>query len=500
MSKKKCLLNDDKDGSSYSMAAKSSFLSRWFGAAKESPAKVREPKVASQRQARVSGLGQPQYLATTLDVQRIQNALRSAERGDTWLLFTIFRDMYASYGHLQSEWSKRKCVITGNPETLIPHNPDDEDDVIACEVVAQMIDGCDNWFDGLNHLLDATLYPLAAAEKIFLPVGAADGSRHKYPLRYRLKEIAPIDPTLLCFKLPYVPSFASQDPTNQYNPDDWESWLRFYSTTTNGAVNYTLGNLYAPNPDVHIVHRGNMLSPVIPPNFGGHMRAILFPWLLATQGRDWFALLMQKYGMPIPVGKVNAQQKDSVAAMQEAFAMCNQLGGLVIDSKASVDWANVAATDSASAHRAFQEWLDSHTSRVVIGQSYSANPKNTGMGSGAASQSEEIREDYRIQDTMKLGDTLRRQLFRQFLEINGYRGNPPHVKWGGMRSGEAATFAKTLAANKSAGLRPTKRGLKSINEKFGIEYEIDPESKAPGIGRETNDINQEGSNPNKVKY
>ena len=472
------------------------------GRSSKSKPSIKEPadvSVATSRRARLSGLGQPQYLASTLDIQRIQNALRSAERGDTWLLFTIFRDMYASCGHLQSEWSKRKCVITGNPETLIPHDPNNHEDVVACEVIAQMIDSCRNWFDGLNHLLDATLYPLAAAEKIFEPVGSAEAGRFKYPLRYKLKEIAPIDPTLLCFKLPYVPSFGEKDSANRYDPDDWENWLRFYATNDNGMVQYGMGNVYAPDPNVHIVHRGNMLSPMIPPNFGGHMRAILFPWLLATQGRDWFALLMQKYGMPIPVAKVNTQQKDTVANMQEALAMCTQLGGIVIDQKATLEWGQVAATDSANAHKAFQEWLDSHISRVVIGQSYSAQPKNTGMGSGAAGQSEEIREDYRKQDTVRLSDTLKNQVFKQFLDINGYRGRPPHIFWGAMRAGEAASYTKMLALAASAGLRPTKtNGLATINKNLGIEFEIDETAQRPPIGRTVNA--QEGDNDSRVKY
>ena len=485
------------------MAKSSNFISRatqWLGLTDKQTTTKSKPSIATKRQARISGLGQPQYLANTMDVQRIQNALRAAERGDTWMLFTIFRDMYASYGHLQAEWGKRKCVITGNPETLIPADPNNEDDIIACEVIKEMIDGCRNWFDALNHLLDATLYPLAAAEKIYEPVSSSDAARFKHPVRFKLKEIAPIDPTLLCFKLPYVPSFAATtNPQNQYNPDDWESWLRFYPTTTNGAVQFSMGDIYPPDPAVHIVHRGNMLSPMIPPNFGGHMRAIVFPWLLSTQGRDWFALLMQKYGMPIPVGKVNSSNKDAVAAMQEAFALCTQMGGIVIDSKADVAFGTVAATDSASAHKTFQEWLDSHVSRVVIGQSYSSNPKNTGLGSGAAQQSEEIREDMRQQDSIKLSDTLRRQLFEHYLAINGYRGKAPHIFWGGMRSGEAATFSKMLALTKAAGLKPTKdRGLSTVNRNLGIEFEIDESADAPPIGRSVNSQDNENNNP--VKY
>lgn len=473
----------------------------FLGLSTPPPAKAvkspREPKPATQRQARISGLGQPQYIASTLDVQRIQNALRSAERGDTWLLFTIFRDMVASYGHLQAQWAKRKAVITGNSETLIPADPDNEDDKIACEVIKQIINNCDNWRIGLTHLLDATLYPLAAAEKIWEEVGQAQSIKYKYPLRYRLKEIAPIDPTLLCFKLPYLPTFAERDSANRYDPDRWENWLRFYSTTENGAVKYSMQDIYPPNPDHHIIHRGNMLSPIVPPNFGGQMRGILFPWLLATQGRDWFALLMQKYGMPIPVAKVNTQQKDTVANMQEALALCSQLGGIVIDSKATIEWGSVSSTDSANAHKVFQEWLDSHVSRVVGCESYSSNPKNTGMGSGAASQSEEIREDLRKIDTMNLSDTLERQLFKQALEINGYRGNPPRVIWGGMRAGEAETFMRMIASAKAGGLKPTDRGVNTINRFVGVEFEVDEMADAPPLGRTLN--KQRGDNPNKVK-
>lgn len=450
-----------------------------------------------ERRARISGLGQPQYLRNTSDVQRIQNALRSAERGDTWILFTLFRDMYASNSHLQAEWGKRKCVITGQPESLIPHS-DSEDDKVACEVIKQMIDGCRNWFDGINHLLDATLYPLAAAEKVFEPVGLSDSANYKYPMRLKLKEIAPIDPTLLCFKLPYVPGYTSKDnPAGKFNPDDWEAWLRFYATDNNGMPKYSLDGVYSPNPSYHIVHRGNMLSPVIPPNFGGHMRAIMFWDLLATQDRDWWGLLMQKYGMPIPVAKVNSQQADTVLAMQQALAMCTQLGGLVIDQKASVEWATVSSTDSSNAHKVFSEYCNQEISKIVIGQTLSATPKNTGMGSGMAGQAEEVRDDIRAQDTMKLADTLERQLFRQVLDVNGYRGHAPIIKWGGMREGALATFTKSLGQAKQAGLRPTKVGMKTVNERTGIEFEIAPDADQAG-GIQPNP--QDKENNSRTKY
>ena len=125
------------------------------------PTQPATPKIVSEdiltsRKARVSGAAQPQYQGTQLDVSRIQNALRAAERGDTWMLFTIFRDMVASYGHLQSEWSKRKAVITGNTEVLIPDDPENEDDKIACEVIKQVISDCQNWRDRKSTRLNSS--------------------------------------------------------------------------------------------------------------------------------------------------------------------------------------------------------------------------------------------------------------------------------------------------------------------------------------------------------
>jgi hypothetical protein len=298
--------------------------------AKTVPVEVIEPEVMDPipvpltKRARPSGYSEPPNLSTLLDAQRIQNALRSAERGDTRDLFTIYRDELLGYSHLQSEWLKRKAVIVGQPHALIPKDKKNADDVQASEVIGQMIENCAGWTDGLTHLLDASLYPVSVSEKIFKPVGMLDTSASvKHPVRYLLKEISAIPYELLCFRLPYQPPTAPAEtsilrtssgyvanPATIYNVDDWESGLRFYETMPNGTVDYSMTAVYAPEPERHIVHRGNMLSRSIRDNFGGVMRASLFWYLLATKGRDWFAVYMQKYGSPFLVGKVDAQDKN----------------------------------------------------------------------------------------------------------------------------------------------------------------------------------------------
>lgn len=434
--------------------------------------------VQTSRRARMSGAGQPQYVANTIDVNRIQAALRSAERGDTWLLFTIYRDMIASYTHLQAEWSKRKMVIVGQPYTLLPYDKENKEDMIAAGVIKEMIDNCRNWRDGCLHLLDATLMPASAAEKIYTEVGQAENSRYKYPVRYRLKEIAPIDYILMCFKVPYL-SYgvgAGKNTAAAFDPDMWEGWLRFYSTNENGGVNYSMQDVYAPDPEVHIVHRGNILCPSIPPNFGGQIRSILFWWLLATQDRDWWALMMQKYGSPFILGKADAQQADTVAFLQQAFSLATQIGGLVIDKKADAELIQANATDGSNSHKVFNDYCNCEVSKIVVGQVLSSTPKNTGLGSGMAAQAESVREDIKLADQTNFSDTLEKQLFEQYLRINGYAGRPPKIFFGGIKVSDSVSFTKALAQLKQGGYRLDRNGLESAKEKLGYGVEYDPDA------------------------
>jgi hypothetical protein len=482
---------------------------------RKSKLKPNGEKVLTQREIWVSGVGQPYYLRNLQDIQRLENALRSAERGATWYLFAIFRDMIASNSHLQAEWAKRKSVIIGNPETLIPYS-NQPDDVLAAEVIREMIANCRNWYDGLNHLLDATLWPLAAVEKIYEPVSNLS-SDFNHPVRFKLLELAPIDPTLLCFQLPYIPGYTM--PRNQtgergeqpdyFNPNDWESWLRFYRVNEFGVPKYLSTDTIKPDPEKHMIHRGNMLSPTIPPNFGGHLRAILFWDLLATQDRDWWAMMMQKHGMPLLVGQVDTQQKNAVEYMKQAMSLCMQLGGVILDRKAKLNFEQISYQDASRSHQLFSEFCQREISKIVVGQTLSTFPEKTGMGSGAAAQSEDIREDIRLQDTLKLSDTLQKQLFKQYLRVNGYRGKPPRILWGGMRPDQAENMARTLGFLYTAGISLDESGLQAFKERFGfgIKYLDKPtnpddnkEPKRDGIKIDRSPVARAGDNPNPVKY
>lgn len=450
-------------------------------------------KVEFAKRAASSGISEPPNFSQTLDVQRIQNAIRAAERGDTYLLFAIFRDMTLGYSHFQAEFKKRKSVITGQPYSLSPYNKGEKADEDACEIIRQMIDNCVNWRDGLTHLLDATLWPMSVAEKIYEDVSLSDMTRGKlkYPVQFLLKELAPVSYTALCFRIPYQPSFQGGSSALQFNANDWEAWLRLYEVSPSGMIQYGSNNVYKPDPNIHVVHRANGLSPVIPPNMGGVMRAILYWWLIAIQDRDWWALMMNKYGMPLMVGKADAAQVDTVEMLQQAFRLASQLGGLVVPKDAEVVLEQMSATDGSNAHKILSTFCNDEVSKLVLGQVLSSSPKSTGMGSGMAEQAEGVRNDLRVDDQTTLCDTLRKQVFQPYLEINGISGNAPMIYWGGMRPQDAKLVAQTQALLYQGGIRATKLGVESLSEQLGYELEQIPQEEMAGANPNRNKTGKE---------
>lgn len=434
--------------------------------------------VPIRRRALISGTAEIPNLSVVTDVERIQSAIRAAERGTTLLLFTLYRDMVLGYAHLQAEWAKRKMVVTGQPQEVIPYEKGNAQDEFAAEVIKQMIAKCDNWMDGLSHLLEATLYPVAVCEKIFRPPSPTGDDQLKIPVRWLLKELHPVNYLLLNFQAGYAPfSGTNQDRTISFNDADYESDIRISSTLPNGSIDYSLKNSYQPDPARHVVHRGNFLSRTIRDNYGGQMRAILFWWLLATKGRDWWGIFMQKYGNPFLVGYVDTQDKNTVAVLQQNFSMATQIGGMVVNKNAKIDMEQAASGDASSSYKALKDACNEEVSKVVVGQVLSSTAKNTGLGSGMADFHGEVRDDIRQYDTRKLSETLTTQLFAYYLRINGIPGNAPTLTWGGKREGDASMQADTLSKLKTAGLQPTDKAITVLSERLGLELERAPEPK-----------------------
>lgn len=434
----------------------------------------------------MSGWGQTSNRSTVSDVSRIQSAIRAAERGQTTDLFTLYRDYIAGGGHLGAELAKRKMALCAEALTLLPATKGNLADQRARDLCMKAIELCPTWNRDILWLLDSCFYPVSVAEKIFEPVNDFSSPVH---LRWGIKELAGVDPLLLCFYIPYVatggmapaapsspvpisPSPAiplGYNPAAIYNPDDWEAELRFWRTLPNGFIDYSWSNVYAPTRKDHLVHRGNFMT--LPDNFGGPGRGCLFWQFYATMGRDWFAKAVEFFGQPIPTVEADLQNVDVLNELQQMFNEARKLRAFFVNTGSKIEFQETRTEQMAQAYNLYIELCHDEISKALVGQSLSSRAQSTGQGSGQAKLANDVRDDIRRFDQLMMGETLRKGLFTQLIEYNGESGQPPRLFWGGATEADVKLLSQALAQLAQAQIEATDDALDELSLRLGFRLQ-----------------------------
>jgi phage gp29-like protein len=373
-------------------------------------------------------------MASDVDASTIHNAIAVAEQqGRTRELFSLYRDMLISDGHAQSEFSKRKLAVVNEPLMVMPFDKKDALDQKAALEIEAAISDVDDMMRGLSHAMDSSLYPVSVVEKVF----AIDSGK------FKLRKLVPVPHTLLDFQTGTLRILDGQDPENAAKSTPVDT-------------------------DHYIIHRGNLLS--LPDQWGGPMRSILFWWLLSTCNRGWWSRFLEKYGAPFAVGKYDSQDNESKTVLERAFRMCTKLGGLVVTKETEVELMSAAAKDTGDAYGVFHDVCNREKSKIIIGQTLSAEARALGMGgTGAATTQEEVRSDIRRFDALALSMTLRKNLFTQIHRINRIQGRVPKAQFGTLQNqAQADTLAGILAKLKQAGVEVDDTGLSDLSDVSGL--------------------------------
>lgn len=378
-----------------------------------------------------------QALAHTLTVDDVHDIFRQAEAGDCTKLFGLYRDIILANAHLQGRFADRKRAVLGDTLNLQAFDKKSPADLAAVDACWPLVRHAD-WFDALNHLLDAALWPVAVVEKVYKP--ATTSGRV-----YALARLVPVPHDLLDFR---------------------NGRLQIKDVDDAGRP---LSTVHDADPRRYIVHRGHLLT--IADNWGGPMRSLVFWWLLATMSREWWARFLDRYGAPFTVGKYETGDDEARTVMERAFALATKLGGLVITRDSDVELKQAAASDSGGAFAAFHELCNAEISKLVLGQTLSSDAQPTGLGSGVAGGQEAVRQDIRQFDAMRLGATLSTQLAAQFLQINGIVAATPIFVWGSVSPIEMESLARFLTSIGGAGLRVADAGIEILSERGGIPLE-----------------------------
>jgi len=403
------------------------------------------PTVDGVRHTIVTLRSEPAAIAQEMDVDRVHAVIRSAESGFTRDLFTLYRDVVVTDSHMQNEFSKRKLAVLGDKMSVLPWDKTLPADVDAAVAVETMIHNCRSWKTACIHLLDACLWPVAVVEKVFIPAGGG----------FALSNLVPVPHYLLDFSSGAM-RIHDVDPAS-------------------GSI---LSTSREVDPARYIVHRGHLLTT--PDNWGGPMRSILFWWLLGNMSREWWGRFLDRYGSPFIVAKYPKGDDASRNTLKNALALSVKLGGLVVTDECMVELVQSASSTSGDAYDKFLTICQREKSKLILGQTISSEAQATGLGSSVATIHESVRQDIREWDSTSLGDTLRIQLFAQFIQINGLVATTPTLTWGSVSPAELKTKADLLVSLKQAGLRLTDDAVAILSEQIG--YALERDSTAQEVG------------------
>jgi phage gp29-like protein len=391
---------------------------------------LKPAKTSPTEQQTSTHMVHPDPIANQLDVGRLHAAISASIQGDNRDLYTIYRDLISSDSHLQGELSKRKLAVLGDEFNIVADNPDD---TAPADLLNAAVANCKNWTNGLAHLMDSVLYPVAVAEKVF--------AKSKTPgLRYELAKIVPVDHHLIEF-VNGVPHLRELDPAG-----------------------FPTGALIEIDPARYIVHQGHLLST--PHQFGGPFRALIFWCLFTAMDRDWWIRFLERFGSPFLVGKYDQNDDASRRILERAFRASARIFGLVVSRDTEVEIQQASASASGDAYEKFFSIAQREKSKFILGQT--ASTEGTPGKLGNDQLQSDVREDLRRFDAATLSETLRNQAFQQLMEINGISGDTPNPIWGAADADSAEINGQLIQSLSMAGITVTDEGLEILSRRVGF--------------------------------
>lgn len=366
-----------------------------------------------------------------LSADRLAGIIEAAQNGDTRELFALYRDVITNDNQVRAEFFKRKIAVLGDPVSVIPFRKSDLSDVAACELCGEIVDN-PTFADAESWLMNATLYPVAVIEKVF---EARPGGG------FALKALVPVHYQLIDYS---------------------QGAMRIFDVDESGTP---LSTSHEVTPERYIVHRCDLMPA--PDNWGGAMRSILFWWLLRTMSRQWWADLLERFGVPFMKGKYTDDK--GKATLERAFRLAVRLGAIVMHKNTEVEVVQAASGDASNSHERFITLCNQEISKLIVGQTLSSSASPTGeLGGGTANLQGEVREDIRKADAKSLAATFRTQLFDQILSINGKAGRSPKILFGSESTAELSESLALIGKLKEAGLEPDDDALNTLSERLGF--------------------------------
>lgn len=421
-----------------------SFIKRYFN-----ENRIPREKHEDEESLRVgTALGEPPSIAQTLTAEKLQSILRSAEAGDTFELFALYREIRLGHAHTQTVLNQRMLNVLNKTLTIVPLDERNALDVAAARACRELTSHPRWQIGALAHLVKGHFYPLAVLEQTFEPAPAM----HPSGLRWLPADWRAVPYHLLDF---------TEGRLKLWNADP----MTGARTGSKREIGEDLeGNLSSFR---HIVHRGHLLTD-IPDSWGGPLRAALFWWLFAVMDRDWWTRFLDRFGAPFLVGKVDSADERSKRLLTGAFSAATKLFGLVVSRDTEIQVQSVATASHGEAFEKFQAFANGELSKLILGQTMTVSAQAGGLGGAQAEVQQNTLGDIEAWDLTMLAATVNAYIIKPFLKINGYSGTAV-LQVATDTSAELATKADFLKAAVEAGLEPTDEAIASLSKASGIQ-------------------------------
>lgn len=337
-----------------------------------------------------------------LDPSRLATILRSAAEGDADAYLELAEEMEEKYLHYAGQLATRKRAVT-RLDITVEAASDEAADVANADLVREFLerDTVDaETFDILDHLGKG----------------------------YSVTEL--IWETSVT---PWLPRLKTRDPRFfEYDRYDLET-LRLKGGPDGGS-----GLAQDLAPYKYIVHQSAAKTGLA--IRGGLARAVAWAYLFQNMSlKDW-VIFAEVYGMPIRIGKYDANATDDQRrTLLRAVMSIATDAAAIIPKSMEVEFVNGMASGNPDVYEKLCRYLDEQVSKLVVGQTGTADATTGGFGSSGQVHAE-VRDDIRDSDAKALAATLNRDLVRPIIDLN--YGPPKSGKYPRIRIGQAEQFTK----------------------------------------------------------
>jgi len=357
-----------------------------------------------------------EHPARGLTPASLHRILSSAEQGDLAAQHDLFRDMEDRDGHILTEMFKRKAALQGLDWTLVPSPDASAKEKADAEWLTEIIASLE-LEDIILDTMDAVGHGFACQEVTWAAVG-----KEKLPTRF------------------------------EHRPQSWfqldretRSQIRLRDNSPDGAELWPFG---------WIVHVHKAKSGYIAR--GGIHRTLAWPYLFKNYSVRDLAEFLEIYGLPLRLGTypIGASAREKSTLLNAVMSIGHAAAGIVPEGMA-IDFKE-AAKGQSDPFEFMIGWCENTQSKIILGQTLSADAKPTGLGSGVSNLHNEVRHDILAADARQIARSLTRHLVWPILAVNRPGADParcPKFRFDLGEMEDLAAFADALPKLAGAGMQ-----------------------------------------------